>query len=121
MFVRINLRNRKQHARRKTTSDIVCCTSILQKLYSSRTACRRIFRVYEEDVVDNTIVCLWFRKFWDEDRSCKDHARIRRLPVIPDEDLDTAITNSPHLTVEELAKSFSVRFYYEVFFPFHIK
>lgn len=95
---------------------------VYDKSCTAAAACRRIFQVYEEDAVDKRIVCRLFRKFWDEDRSCKGHARIRRFPVIPDEDLDTALTNSPHLTVEELAKSFSVRFYYEVFFPlFHTK
>lgn len=48
----------------------------------------------------------WFRKFRDGD--CKDHARSGRLLVDSDDDLDTAITNSLHPTVEELAVTFSV-------------
>ena len=75
---------------------------------TAAAAGRSIRQVYGDDAVDDSTCRRWFRKFRDGDRSCTDHGRSGRPSLVTEEDLDTAITTSPHATVEELADRFSV-------------
>lgn len=70
-------------------------------------ACQSICQVNGEHAVDDSTCHHWFRKFWAE------KGAVKFMPILDDHQwfltrINTAITNYPHPTAEELAETFSV-------------
>lgn len=57
-------------------------------------------QVYGEDAVDDNTCHHWFG-----DGSCKDQPCSGRPSLVSEENVDQAITNDPHLTIQELGET----------------